>query len=173
MVAYRPILLFSFLGLWSFLCIWRGAAAQDVVNKPVTEDCLECLCETQTGCNASKICVNGACGIFRITLGFWIESGQLTLPNDTSLSVDAFINCVNDPYCAANTIQNYMHKYGQDCNGDDLINCKDFGALHKLGNLNCRADLPYSFAKVFNKCLKRKEQQEAKNKNGSSDLTQI
>ncbi|KAH8355232.1 hypothetical protein KR093_009170, partial [Drosophila rubida] len=151
-----------------------------VANKPVTEDCLECLCETQSGCNASAICVNGACGIFRITLGFWTESGQLTLPNDTSMSVDgkcfdrvidtlllplfvhppsaAFTNCVNDPYCAANTIQNYMYKYGQDCNGDELINCEDYGALHKLGNLNCRAELPYSFAKVFKRCLKRKQQ---------------
>jgi len=127
--------------------------------------------------------VNGACGIFRITRGFWLEGGQLTLPNDTTLSDNgnimkpdvssksvtlfptvAFVNCVNDPYCAADTIQSYMGKYGQDCNGDEHINCEDYGALHKLGNLNCRGELPYSFAKVFNRCLKRKQQLEAKAK---------
>ncbi|KAH8421008.1 hypothetical protein KR222_002769, partial [Zaprionus bogoriensis] len=130
-----------------------------VEQKPVTEDCLECLCETMSGCDAQAICVNGACGIFRITMGFWVEAGQLTLPNDTSLSQQAFTDCVNDPHCAANTIQNYMYKNGQDCNRDGKIDCYDFGALHKLGNLRCEADLPYYFADPFNKCLKRKQRQ--------------
>jgi len=130
-----------------------------------------------SGCNASAICVNGACGIFRITWGYWVEAGKLTLPTDTALSDDgmfklsywyidpkflnllhsAFTNCVNQPHCAANTVQSYMSKHGQDCNGDDHIDCLDFGALHKLGNLKCQADLPYIFAKVFNRCLKDKE----------------
>lgn len=59
-----------------------------VTNKPVTEDCLDCLCETMSGCNASAICVNGACGIFRITWGYWVQAGQITLPGDTALSED-------------------------------------------------------------------------------------
>ncbi|XP_033251848.1 uncharacterized protein LOC117190970 [Drosophila miranda] len=71
----------------------------------------------------------------------------------------AFTNCVNQPLCAANTIQSYMYKHGQDCNGDDHIDCLDFGALHNLGNLKCRGELPYIFAKVFNSCLKYKERQ--------------
>ncbi|KAH8402043.1 hypothetical protein KR009_009374, partial [Drosophila setifemur] len=127
-----------------------------VQNKPVTEDCLDCLCETMSGCNASAICVNGACGIFRITWGYWVEAGQLTLPNDTALSEDAFTNCVNQPHCAANSIQNYMYKYGQDCNNDQHIDCLDFGALHKLGYLKCQDELPYFFQKVFQRCLKDK-----------------
>ncbi|KAM8712274.1 hypothetical protein ACLKA7_012746 [Drosophila subpalustris] len=161
MFVYHHFLWFCFLGLGLWNC---EVIAFDVVNKPVTEDCLECLCETSSGCNATKICVNGACGIFRITRGFWVEGGQLTLPNDTTLSENAFTNCVNDPFCAADTIQNYMFKHGQDCNGDELVNCEDYGAMHKLGNLNCRGELPYSFAKIFNRCLKRKLQQEARAK---------
>lgn len=50
-----------------------------------------------------------------------------------------------------------MFKHGQDCNGDERIDCLDFGALHKLGNLQCQGELPYIFAKVFNRCLKAKE----------------
>lgn len=149
-----------------------------MTNKPVTEDCLDCLCETMSGCNSSAICVNGACGIFRITWGYWVEAGELTLPKDTALSDDgrfwfsgystfyfvqspptAFTNCVNDPYCAANTVQKYMYKHGQDCNNDDVIDCLDFGALHKLGNLKCRDELPYIFQKVFQRCLKAKQRQ--------------
>lgn len=172
----------SMLNSFSFS---SNAPARPVAHKPVTEDCLECLCETQSGCDAQPICVNGACGIFRITLGFWKEAGELTLSNETSLSqggglivwsrifslftyllthLSAFTDCVNDPYCAANTIQNYMYKNGQDCNGDGKIDCLDFAALHKLGNLRCQAELPYSFAKPFNKCLKKKQQEEAKSR---------
>ncbi|XP_017124248.1 lysozyme 3, partial [Drosophila elegans] len=141
-------------------CLWllvHSGSNQVVENKPVTEDCLDCLCETMSGCNASAICVNGACGIFRITWGYWVEAGKLTLPTDSALSDDAFTNCVNEPHCAANTVQNYMFKHGQDCNGDDHIDCLDFGALHKLGNLQCRGELPNLFGKVFNQCLKAKK----------------
>ncbi|XP_017835498.1 lysozyme 2, partial [Drosophila busckii] len=133
------------------------AAAENVENKPVTEDCLECICEAKSGCNDTAICVNGACGIFRITWGYWVEAGQLTLPNDTSLSEQAFTNCVNEPRCAADTVQHYMSKYGQDCNNDERIDCLDYGNLHKLGYLNCRADLPYSFGKPFHSCLRNKQ----------------
>lgn len=159
-------------------CFFPPIPARSVPHKPVTEDCLECLCETTSGCDAKAICVNGACGIFRITLGFWKEGGQLTLSNETTLTqtgklimmstclfvylnsskyFTAFTDCVNDPHCAADTIQNYMYKYGQDCNRDGKIDCLDFGALHKMGNLACQKDMPYFFAKQFNECLKKKE----------------
>ncbi|XP_001360782.4 lysozyme 3 [Drosophila pseudoobscura] len=156
MLASLKLLTSLWLLLWLRLDSVPGHAVE---NKPVTEDCLECLCETMSGCNATAICVNGACGIFRITEGYWVEGGKLTLPDETPLSNRAFINCVNQPLCAANTIQSYMYKHGQDCNGDDHIDCLDFGALHKLGNLKCRGELPYIYAKVFNSCLKNKERQ--------------
>ncbi|XP_017024388.1 lysozyme 2 [Drosophila kikkawai] len=149
---YR-LLLISLGALWLLV---HSGSSNVVTNKPVTEDCLDCLCETMSGCNASAICVNGACGIFRITWGYWVEGGKITLPGDTALSDDAFTNCVNDPHCAADTIQSYMFKHGQDCNRDEEINCLDYGALHKLGNLGCQGQLPFPFANVFNRCLKAK-----------------
>ncbi|XP_030387482.1 lysozyme 2 [Scaptodrosophila lebanonensis] len=147
----------SVLVLWSVINCFSESV--DVPLKPVTEDCLECLCEALSGCNASAVCVNGACGIFRITWGFWVEAGQLTLPNDTALSDNAFTNCVNEPHCAAGTIQKYMYKHGQDCNNDQKINCLDYGALHKMGHLKCRNELSYSFVNTFSKCLKIKGRQ--------------
>ncbi|XP_030563370.1 lysozyme 3 [Drosophila novamexicana] len=170
----RRALLCSVFAFWAMLCLWHIGAADDaaeglVVNRPVTEDCLECLCEAQSGCNATQICVNGACGIFRITWGFWMEGGAITLPNDTSLSKEAFTNCVNDPHCAADTIQNYMYKNGQDCNGDKVINCLDFGAIHKMGNLRCQDELPYTYGRIFSRCLKRKER-DAKRAANQTDI---
>lgn len=33
----------------------------------------------------------------------------------------AYSNCVNEPFCAARTIQGYMNRFGQDCTGDGNI----------------------------------------------------
>ncbi|XP_017960258.1 lysozyme [Drosophila navojoa] len=149
--------IFLLLSVFSMFSMCHIGAQIEVENKPVTEACLECLCEAMSGCNATKICVNGACGIFRITWTFWQDGGSLIGPGDG----DAFTNCVNDPHCAADTIQNYMYKNGEDCNGDGKINCKDYGSIHKLGNLKCRDELPATFGTLFFKCLARKEQEEA------------
>lgn len=35
-----------------------------------------------------------------------------------------FEKCLNTKNCAENTIRNYMRKYGQDCDGDGVIDCR-------------------------------------------------
>jgi len=65
----------------------------------------------------------------------------------------AYANCVNDPYCAANTIQNYMTKFGQDCNDDGTIDCYDFAAIHKLGGYGCKGELSYQYQTQLTNCL--------------------
>lgn len=65
----------------------------------------------------------------------------------------AYANCVNDPYCAANTIQNYMSKFGQDCNGDGGVDCYDYAAIHKLGGYGCKGELSYQYQSALDKCL--------------------
>ncbi|KAM8712275.1 hypothetical protein ACLKA7_012747 [Drosophila subpalustris] len=133
-----------------------GVAMADSANKkPITESCLGCMCEALSGCNATAICVNGACGIFRLTWDQWVDSGRLTLPGDSPLSENSFTNCANDPYCAADTLQSYMVKYGQDCNNDQKENCFDYNAIHYMGPFNCQADMPYTYESIFNKCIKR------------------
>ena len=43
------------------------------------------------------------------------------------------MTCANDKGCAERTVQGYMNKWQTDCNGDGLIDCSDFAAIHKLG----------------------------------------
>lgn len=67
----------------------------------------------------------------------------------------AFTNCANDPICSADSLQNYMVKYGQDCNRDEQEDCYDYNAIHYMGPFNCQADMPYNYASIFNKCIRR------------------
>lgn len=148
-------------------------------DKPVTDVCLGCICEAISGCNQTRFCGSGVCGLFRITWAYWADGGKLTLGNDSPQSEEgkcnqsdlaallasnlcwlppplffvAFANCVNDPYCAANTIQNYMVKFGQDCNGDGGIDCYDYAAIHKLGGYGCKGELSYQYQSALDKCL--------------------
>uniref|UniRef100_A0A1A9WK38 lysozyme n=1 Tax=Glossina brevipalpis TaxID=37001 RepID=A0A1A9WK38_9MUSC len=125
-------------------------------EKPVSDVCLDCLCKATSGCNKTASCKHGACGPFHITYPYWVKGGKLTLDGDSSQSVDAFPNCVSDYVCAANTIQNYMQRYGQDCNNDREINCHDYAAIHKLGGYGCKGDLPEEYLEVLDMCLNKK-----------------
>lgn len=47
-----------------------------------------------------------------------------------------------------------MTKFGQDCNGDGVINCYDHAAIHKLGGYGCKGDLTVSYATKLDQCLR-------------------
>lgn len=70
-----------------FICLvgMRGVRAAEN-KKPITEACLTCMCEALSGCNDTAICVNGACGIFRLTRDQWGDSGRLVVGNDSPVS---------------------------------------------------------------------------------------
>ncbi|CAH2233453.1 jg7892 [Pararge aegeria aegeria] len=68
-------------------------------------------------------------------------------------SLSAYASCTNDPHCAADCVQGYMRKFGQDCNGDGVVNCYDYMAIHKLGGYGCKGDLPFQYVNVFNQCV--------------------
>ncbi|KAH8421009.1 hypothetical protein KR222_002772, partial [Zaprionus bogoriensis] len=131
-----------------------------VDKKPITETCLVCMCEALSGCNATAICVNGACGIFRLTRDQWADSGRLVVEGDSPLSETSFTNCANDPICAADSLQNYMVKYGQDCNNDQREDCYDYNAIHYMGPFNCQADMPYNYESIFKKCIRRTQREQ-------------
>ncbi|KAH8308727.1 hypothetical protein KR059_001084 [Drosophila kikkawai] len=145
----RSSLLVFLLGL-TIGVMWIQAETQ----QPITETCLVCMCQALSGCNDTAVCVNGACGIFRITWDQWVDSGRFTIEGDSPLTDSSFTNCANDPICAANTLQSYMVKYGQDCNDDETEDCYDYGAIHYMGPFNCKADMPYSYESVFRRCLR-------------------
>ncbi|XP_060654701.1 lysozyme [Drosophila nasuta] len=134
--------------------------AYSVDKKPITESCLTCMCEALSGCNDTAICVNGACGIFRLTWDQWVDCGRLTLAGESPLSESSFINCANDPHCAADSLQNYMVKYGQDCNNDDKEDCLDYNAIHYMGPFSCRKHMPFNYEHTFKKCIKQVQREE-------------
>ncbi|XP_055905749.1 lysozyme-like [Eupeodes corollae] len=132
------------------LAVLANSQASD---PPVTNVCLGCICEAISGCNQTKTCNGDVCGLFRITWPYWSDGGKLTLNNESPQSQTAFQNCVTDPYCAADTIQNYMKKFGQDCNGDAVIDCYDYAAIHKLGGYGCQSGVTGLYATKLNQCL--------------------
>ncbi|XP_017024523.1 invertebrate-type lysozyme 3 [Drosophila kikkawai] len=140
------------LAIGALLCLGFAALIQ-ATDKPVTDVCLGCICEAISGCNQTRYCGGGVCGLFRITWAYWSDGGKLTLGNESPQSEDAYANCVNDPYCAANTIQNYMTKFGQDCNGDGAVDCYDYAAIHKLGGYGCTGELAYNYQNTLGTCL--------------------
>ncbi|KAK3856565.1 hypothetical protein Pcinc_037123 [Petrolisthes cinctipes] len=70
----------------------------------------------------------------------------------------AFENCVNDLYCAAQTVRNYMAKFSdiKDCDGDGVLDCVDFAYIHNNGGFNCadKSIITTNFYKNFNTCWK-------------------
>ncbi|XP_065369652.1 lysozyme-like [Calliphora vicina] len=124
-----------------------------ILEKPVTDLCMGCICEARSGCNQTPICCRGVCGMFFITRPYWADGGNLTINNEDPTSENAFPNCVNDPYCAANTIQNYMRKFSQDCNGDNAVDCYDYAAIHMLGGHDCQGELSYQYHSKLSTCL--------------------
>ncbi|XP_055905911.1 lysozyme-like [Eupeodes corollae] len=120
----------------------------------VSDICLRCICESLTGCNLAKVCDHVACGLFHITRGYWAHAGKPTIEGESSESSTAYSNCANDPYCAAETIQNYMKAFGRDCNGDNQINCHDYAAIHQLGPYGCQDGIYGPFAFKLNQCLR-------------------
>lgn len=79
----------------------------------MTDVCLGCICEAVSGCNQTLKCNGDVCGLFRITWPYWADSGKPTLNNEPQTTETAYNNCVNDPFCGAQAVQNYMAKFGQ------------------------------------------------------------
>lgn len=131
-----------------FVLIMASSEAKDMVDT----NCLACLCEASTNCNASATCEtpvpdNHLCGAFRISRPYWIDAGKPIIKNDSKAREGAFEECVNDLYCAADTVRKYMINFVEgkmggnvnpDCNDDGVIDCRDFAFMHRIGGFTCQ-----------------------------------
>ncbi|XP_004926302.1 lysozyme [Bombyx mori] len=136
------------------LLLVAGVCFADVSElPPVTEVCLGCICQAISGCKQGLQCEGETCGLFRITWGYWADAGKPTINGLSPDAPDAYSSCTVDPYCAAQTVQNYMKRFGQDCNGDGVVNCYDYMAIHKKGGYGCTGELPFNYVNVFNQCI--------------------
>lgn len=112
------------------------------LNIAVDPNCLGCLCEASTQCNVSEGCHTPYpggyfCGPFLISWVYWADAGKPIIQNDDPSRKGAFENCVNDLYCAAETVRRYMKKFAEDCTGDGQVTCDDITRIHKLGYTTC------------------------------------
>ncbi|XP_017887289.1 lysozyme-like [Ceratina calcarata] len=130
-------------------------AGQDTLLSRV---CLGCICEAASGCNVTIGCEETVCGPFRITWAYWADGGKPSL-DDNPNAKDMYARCVNDPYCAARTVQGYMTKYSQDCNGDGIINCDDFARIHHLGGYGCSGGLNAKYENAYKLCMQTFDKQ--------------
>lgn len=126
----------------------------------VDANCLGCMCEAATRCNASTACHNSGggyfCGPFHISWAYWADAGKPVLLHDDPNRLGAFEDCAKDLYCSATVVRQYMKKFAKDCDGDGVVTCKDYVRLHKLGRQGCTVPLPQDrFTTQFEECAKR------------------
>ncbi|CAH0563640.1 unnamed protein product [Brassicogethes aeneus] len=120
---------------------------------PVTQQCLGCICHASSGCNTTSSCGGDVCGPFRLTWAYWSDSGKPTKNNESPDAPGAYSNCAGDTYCAALSVQGYMQRFQQDCNGDNKIDCDDFALIHKHGGYGCKGtQLPEPFGTQYREC---------------------
>ncbi|XP_021918570.1 lysozyme-like [Zootermopsis nevadensis] len=137
-------------------CVTLGQ--QQSQQGPVSELCLGCICEATSNCNRSLGCNGDVCGLFRITWPYWSDAGKPVIPQDHPDNEGAYVRCVTEPYCAATTVQGYMAKFGKDCNGDGIVNCFDYAAIHRLGGYGCSGALDYNYQNKFMNCQRQVQQ---------------
>jgi len=123
----------------------------------VSANCLGCLCEASTQCNVTVGChtpYSGAyfCGPFLISWAYWSDAGKPVIKGDDPDVKGAFENCVNDLYCAALTVRQYMAEFAEDCDKNGAVTCTDFVLIHKLGYTQCNGNLSGRFGQKFEEC---------------------
>ena len=45
----------------------------------------------------------------------------------------------------------------QDCNGDGIVNCFDYAAIHRLGGYGCGGPLDYNYQSKYLNCQQQVE----------------
>lgn len=106
---------------------------------------MNCLCQASSNCDESIKCHNTGgggyfCGPYVISWAYWHDGGR---PGDKGRAHD-FESCLNNRTCAEQTVRGYMRKYGQDCDGNKVIDCNDFARIHKLGFSSCGGEAIYN-----------------------------
>ncbi|CAG2108311.1 unnamed protein product, partial [Medioppia subpectinata] len=100
-------------------------------NASVGDNCFDCICQASSDCDLNKQCEGSYCGPYLISWAYWSDGGQ---PGGD------YATCANDKACAERTVQGYMNKWQRDCNGDGVVDCADFAAIHKLGPHSCNSE---------------------------------
>ncbi|XP_075209804.1 lysozyme-like [Lycorma delicatula] len=136
--------------------LYRSPERENPTLPDFTEACLGCICDATSACNLTIGCSAGLCGPFLIGRQYWVDAGAPVLAGDSWHRRGAYESCAVDPYCATSTIYNYMSRYAQDCNGDQVVTCDDYARIHYLGGLQCQLAIHnYAYYRVFRQCMSK------------------
>ncbi|XP_025204821.1 lysozyme 1-like [Melanaphis sacchari] len=122
---------------------------------PIDNECLKCICEGVGFCNPKMACQGKVCGMFGLTREYWIDAGRPITSGTKTGDKDAYEKCAQNPYCAKQSVINYMKKFYEDCNGDGIVDCYDYGAIHMLGGYRCKGRLTEDFKERFLACYSK------------------
>ncbi|XP_075980546.1 lysozyme 1-like isoform X2 [Anticarsia gemmatalis] len=140
-----PACLFGVYVLWI-----TGSAGTFVSN--LNEACYRCLCHVSTLCNWTAGCTEGYCGPFHISRIYWVEAGEVVLPNDEPTRPNAWKDCARSFNCSKKIIEGYMEKLGKDCNGDGVTDCFDYLMINENGGFACTTPLQQMWIDRFKQC---------------------
>uniref|UniRef100_A0A1B6IEC7 lysozyme n=2 Tax=Homalodisca TaxID=139475 RepID=A0A1B6IEC7_9HEMI len=119
----------------------------------LTPICMRCLCHAASSCNLTLGCVDGYCGPFQLSRGYWRDAGLHVLPDDNPSRDGAFLDCAQDYSCAQRIVEEYIIRFGSDCNGDSVSDCDDFAMLHFNLKDDCTASLDgTNFGRRYSTC---------------------
>ncbi|GLG98133.1 Protein of unknown function [Gryllus bimaculatus] len=122
---------------------WAAAGPVNTRGPQQDDACLACVCRAN---GRSGECVTGGkCthvdtfGPFCISLPYWIDAGKPVLPGDDKDLPGAFQRCVEEPFCAVQTVRGYMNTGPalQDCDNDGAVTCRDLMLTHIFGRYAC------------------------------------
>ncbi|KAK7601697.1 hypothetical protein V9T40_009138 [Parthenolecanium corni] len=115
--------------------------------------CIRCLCHSSTQCNMTVGCQKGYCGPLFLTKEYWRDAGRPTLRDDDPDRTNAFNDCAKDYGCSSTAVENYMAKFGYDCNNDGVTDCDDYARLHFHGREKCATPISnLYFGKRYESC---------------------
>merc|ERR1712032_265447 len=87
----------------------------DPTPNGLSDNCIGCICEASTRCNATTKCISGGsfCGPFLLSKPFWVDGGSCVLEGDSLGDQGAWRRCALDIICSANTIRSYINRFGK------------------------------------------------------------
>jgi hypothetical protein len=111
----RKVYLQNFVASFFRLIFHKFKPSALTEDHPVSSKCLYCICHAMTGCVQKTKC-KGACGQYKLSWGYWADSGKPTLPGESPESETAFSNCALDSHCSSESVQGYMSNFEQVLN---------------------------------------------------------
>ncbi|XP_022343938.1 lysozyme 2 [Crassostrea virginica] len=115
----------------NFLILFCVVASASVVYSSISDQCLRCICEVESGCRAIGChwdVYSNSCGYFQIKQGYWTDCGS---PGHSMES------CADNYNCASGCVRSYMDHYIKYNGCADT--CESYARMHNGGPNGCKS----------------------------------